>query len=192
MVLLFARSGAAALVLFSALGLPSAANAPYSSATRARAAVEPIALGPGSWGQARSLRIASAHLTVRLSKASRCDPAQPKTVYRRCVLPALRSASIAGQTTARLAAVVAATVPPGRCRRYVLEVQAANAAAGEQGTYLLGRLYVHDVAAAQREVDAGLARAAAMLARAAAVRSATCARRQRPDVWGRPLPQLSG
>lgn len=192
MVLLFARSGAAALVLSSAaLGLPSAANAPGSFATRPTAAA-PMTLGTGSWAQARSLRIASAHVTARLSRAARCDPAQGKLRYRRCVLPALRSASIAGQTTARLAAVVAVTIPAGRCRGYLLEVQAANAAAAEQGAYLLGRLYVHDVAAAQREVDIGLGRAAAMLARASAVRTATCARRQRPDAWGRPLPELTG
>ena len=119
-----------------------------------------MTLGAGSWAQARSLRIASAHLTARLSRAARCDPTQGKLRYGRCVLPALRSASIAGQTTARLAAVVAVTIPAGRCRGYLLEVQAANAAA--------------------------------VLARASAVRTATCARRQRPDVWGRPLPELTG
>ena len=79
MVVLFARSGAAALVLSSvALGLPTAAHAPQILAARHQSAV-PAALGAGSWAQARSLRIASVHLTARLSRAARCDPAQDKT-----------------------------------------------------------------------------------------------------------------
>jgi hypothetical protein len=191
MVVLFARSGAAALVLSSvALGLPTAAHAPQILAARHQSAV-PAALGAGSWAQARSLRIASVHLTARLSRAARCDPAQDKAAYRRCVLPALRGMSMAGRTTARLAAVVASSVRSGRCRGYLLEVQAANAAAGEQGAYLLSRLWVREVAAAQRRVDSGLQRAAAMLARAAAAPSMTCAARQRADIWARPLPELS-
>lgn len=191
MVLLFARSGAAALVLSSAaLGLPAPAHAPQLFATRHQSAA-PEPLGAGSWAQARSLRIASAHLTARLSRAARCQPAQDKTTYRRCVLPALRGMSMAGYTTARLAAVVATTVPPGHCRGYLLKVQAANAAAGEQGAYLLSRLYVREVAAAQRQVDAGIARAASMLARASAAPNTTCAAKQRADIWARPLPELS-
>jgi hypothetical protein len=191
MVLLFARSGAAALVLTSAaLGLPTAAHALQILSARHHSAV-PGPLGAGGWAQARSLRIASAQLTARLSRAARCEPAQDKAAYRRCVLPALRGMSMAGRTTARLAAVVASSVPPGRCRGYLLEVQAANAAAGEQGAHLLSRLYVRDVAAAQRQVDAGLEQAATMLGRAAGVRSTTCAARQRADIWARPLPELS-
>ena len=193
MIVLFARSGAAALVLSSAaLGLPAAAHAPQILGARHQSAAPvQVPLGAGSWAQARSLRIASAHLTARLSRAARCVPAQDKTTYRRCVLPALRGMSMAGNTTARLAAVVAATVPPGGCRGYLLEVQAANAAAGEQGAYMLSRLYVREVAAAQRQVDAGLERAAAMLARASAARSTTCAAKQRADIWARPIPELS-
>ena len=79
----------------------------------------------------------------------------------------------------------------GRCRGYLLEVQAANTAAGEQGAYLLGRLYIRDVVAAQRTVDAGLEKGAAMLARAASSPRTTCAARQRADIWARPLPELS-
>jgi hypothetical protein len=191
MVVLFARSGAAALVLSSAaLGLPAPAYAPQILAARRQPAV-PAALGAGSWAQARSLRIASAHLAGRLSGAARCEPGQDKTTYRRCVLPALRGMSMAGNTTARLAAAIASTVPPGRCRGYLLEVQAANTAAGEQGAYLLSRLYVREVSAAQRTVDAGLRRAASMLARAAAAPRTTCAAKQRADIWARPLPELS-
>jgi hypothetical protein len=191
MVVLFARSGAAALVLSSvALGLPGAAHAPQILAAPHQSPA-PAALGAGSWAQARSLRIASAHLSARLSRAARCEPAQDKAGYRRCVLPALRSMSMAGRTTARLAAVVVATVPAGRCRGYLLEVQAANTAAGDQGAYLLSRLYVREVAAAQRTVDAGLGRAAAMLARAASAPRATCAAKQRADIWAGPLPELS-
>jgi hypothetical protein len=191
MVVLFARSGAAARVLSSAaLGVAAPARAPQLFAARHGSAA-PVALGAGSWAQARSLRIASAHLTARLSRAARCEPAQDKTTYRRCVLPALRGMSMAGNTTARLAAVVAATVPAGRCRGYLLKVQAANAAAAEQGAYLLSRLYVRAVAVAQRRVDAGLERAASMLARAAAARSTTCAAKQRADIWARPVPELS-
>jgi hypothetical protein len=190
MVVLFARSGAAALVLSSvALGLPGAADAPRNLAT-AHQSPAPPALGAGSWAQARSLRIASAHLRARLSRAARCRPAQDKATYLRCVLPALRGMSMAGRTTARLAAVVAATVPAGRCRGYLLEMQAANEAAGEQGAYLLSRLYTRDVAAAQRAVDEGLDKAAPMLARAASAPRTTCAARQRADVWARPLPEL--
>ena len=191
MVLVFARSGAAALLLFSvALGLPGAAHAPQILTARPASAA-PAELGAGSWAQARSLRIASAHLRARLVRAARCEPAQDKATYRRCVLPALRGMSMAGRTTARLAAVVASTVPAGRCRGYLLEVQAANEAAGEQAAYLLSRLYTRDVAAAQRTVDAGLGKAAPMLARAASAPRATCAARQRADIWARPLPELS-
>ena len=191
MVVLFARSGAAALVLSSvALGLPGAAYAPQILTAR-RHSTGPAALGAGSWAQARSLRIVSAQLSARLSRAARCEPGQDKATYRRCVLPALRGMSMAGRTTARLAAVVSSTVPPGRCRGYLLEVQAANAAAGEQGAYLLSRLYVRDGAAAQRTVDAGLGKAAAMLARAGSTPRTTCAARQRADIWARPVPELS-
>jgi len=191
MVVLFARSGAAALVLSSvALGVPGAAYAPQILTARHQSTA-PAALGAGSWAQARSLRIASAQLSARLSRAARCESGRDKATYRRCVLPALRGMSMAGRTTAHLAAVVSSTVPQGRCRGYLLEVQAANAAAGEQGAYLLSRLYVRDVAAAQRTVDAGLDKAAAMLARAASTPRTTCAARQRGDIWARPLPELS-
>jgi hypothetical protein len=72
MVVLFARSGAAALVLSSAaLGLPAPAHAPEILVARRQSAV-PMALGAGSWAQARSLRLASARLTARLSRAARC------------------------------------------------------------------------------------------------------------------------
>ena len=191
MVVLFARSGAVVLLLSSAaLGLAAPAHAPQALGVKHQPAV--AALGAGSWAQARSLRIASAHLTARLSRAARCEPVRDKAAYRRCVLPALRGTSMAGRTTARLAAVVASTVPPGRCRGYLLEVQAANEAAGAVGAYLLGRLYDRDVAAAQRTVDAGLEKTAAMLARATSSPSTTCAaRQQRADIWARPLPELS-
>jgi hypothetical protein len=191
MAVLFPRAGAAALGLSGALfGLPSAADAPEKSSLRKHVSAV-LALGPGSWAQARSLRIASAHLSARLSRAARCDPDRDKAEYRGCVLPALRSTSIGGQTTARLAAVVATTVPAGRCRNRLLEVQAANAAAGEQGAYLLSRLYVHDVAAGQGAVHRGLGKASAMAARAAAIDPAVCAAKVgRRGVWSQPVPDF--
>ena len=194
MIVLFARSGAAALVLSSAaLGLPAPAHAPQILAARHQSAVPvQVPLGAGSWAQARSLRIASAHLTARLSRAARCQPAQDKTD-----LPALRAARAArhvdGGQHDRTPGRRRRRRPSrrGGCRGYLLEVQAANAAAGEQGAYMLSHLYVREVAAAQRQVDAGVERAASMLARASAARSTTCAAKQRHDIWARPLPEMS-
>jgi hypothetical protein len=71
---------------------------------------------------------------------------------------------------------VIAGIPFGRCRGYLLGLQAAAQAAGEQAHWLLPTIYGPDRRRAQHEVSAQLAQITRILRRAAAAAPADVCR----------------
>jgi hypothetical protein len=67
-------------------------------------------------------------------------------------------------------------IPFGRCRGYLLRLQAAAQAAGEQAHWLLPHIYGPDRRRAQHEASAQLAQIARILRRAAAAAPADVCR----------------
>jgi hypothetical protein len=121
--------------------------------------------------EARQMRRATRRLGAELSAGARCDPARRPARFAACVGPALRHGGIGGRTAALLLRSVVAWVPAGRCRGYLLRLQAANDAAGDQARWLLPTLYEAGRGRRQRAVAAQMALAGRMLhlaARAAA------------------------
>ncbi|MEA2277810.1 MAG: hypothetical protein QOC78_2770 [Solirubrobacteraceae bacterium] len=114
--------------------------------------------------EARTLHAISAGLARNVTRAARCEPR--RAGFDACVLPALRSGGIGGREAARLLTTVVASAPAGSCRGYLLELQAADQALGEQVQWLLTRLYDTPRGGARRGVAAGLRHAAPMMARA--------------------------
>jgi hypothetical protein len=72
-----------------------------------------------------------------------------------------------GQMAVNVLNVVLATVPSGPCKGYLLGLQAAAKAAGEQARWLLPTLYGPDRRAAQHELTHQLTQISHMLRRAA-------------------------
>jgi hypothetical protein len=123
-------------------------------------------LDAGSVAQTGMLRHATSRLETEMRGAKQCDATAATPTYRACVQPALRHAGVAGAMTARMAGVTIKRVPYGRCRTNLLEVQAANAAAGEQARWALTSLYVGRPGTGQARVAAQVAGMWAMLRRA--------------------------
>jgi hypothetical protein len=117
--------------------------------------------------EARVMRRATRRLGAELGAAARCDPRRPPAGFAVCVGPALRHAGIGGRTAALLLRGVLAGVPAGRCRAYLLRLQAANDAAGDEARWLLPTLYEVGRRRRQREVAVQMALAGGMLRRAA-------------------------
>jgi hypothetical protein len=113
--------------------------------------------------QARQMRHATRVLARETGAGARCDAAAASARYRACVLPALRHAGIGGSTAARMLNVVINAVPFGRCRLYLLGLQAAHAGAGDAARWLLPQLYAPDSRRALHKVATGLALITTML-----------------------------
>jgi hypothetical protein len=128
--------------------------------------------GPGlrldatSIAEARTMRHATVLLSRELTLAGRCSPRRSAAAYAECVTPALRHAGMGGRSTAMLAGALMASIPAGPCRGYLLGLQAANDAAGDQARWLLPQLYGPQRRGRQPEVAAQLAIAASVLRRA--------------------------
>jgi hypothetical protein len=91
--------------------------------------------------EARQMRHITQRLADELRVASRCDPARPARQFEACVSPALQHAGVGGRGAALILGNVAATVPSGRCLTYLLGLQAANSAAGDNARWLVGNMY---------------------------------------------------
>jgi hypothetical protein len=113
--------------------------------------------------EARQLRATTRRLGADLSAGAQCAAAR----FVACVAPALRRAGIGGRTTAMLVRGLAATVPFGRCRSYLIGLQTANDGAGDTARWLLPLLYVGRRERDEREVVTQLALAGRMLRHAA-------------------------
>lgn len=117
--------------------------------------------------QARQMRRALMNLAGQTAPGARCEPNDPPSRYGPCVVPSLRHAGMGGQMAARVLNAAIAGVPSGPCKTYLLGLQAAAQAAGDQARWLLPNMYGPDRRRAQHEVAKQLGQIAHMLHRAA-------------------------
>lgn len=139
---------------------------PARPATTTQAASRPR-LDATSDAQARQMRRALMNLAAQTAPGARCHPSDPPARYAACAVPSLRHAGIGGQMAARVLNVAIAGVPFGPCKTYLLGLQAAAQAAGDQARWLLPNMYGPDRRRAQQEVATQLAQITHMLRRAA-------------------------
>lgn len=136
-----------------------------------RAAPAPVSAHPHldatSDAQARQMRRALMNLAAQAAPGARCHPNEPPARYAPCVVPSLRHAGMGGQMAANVLNATIAGVPFGPCRAYLLGLQAAAQAAGDQARWLLPHMYGPDRRRAQGEVDKQLGQITHMLHRAA-------------------------
>jgi hypothetical protein len=124
-------------------------------------------LGDTSDVQARQMRRALLNLAHQTGSGARCPPNEPRRRYVACAVPSLRRAGMGGQMAARVLNAAITGVPFGPCKTYLLGLQAAAQAAGEQARWLLPNMYGPDRRRAQHEVATQLAQITHMLQRAA-------------------------
>jgi hypothetical protein len=117
--------------------------------------------------QARQMRRALLNLADETGSGARCRPNDPRRQYIACAVPSLRRAGMGGQMAARVLNAAIAGVPFGPCKTYLLGLQAAAQAAGEQARWLLPNMYGPDRRRAQHEVATQLEQITHMLERAA-------------------------
>jgi hypothetical protein len=126
--------------------------------------------------EARSMRRATRRLGRDLAASARCDANRTPRRFAACVLPALRRATIGGRFGAMVLRRATTRVPAGDCRDYLARLQAANAAAGDQATWLISQLYGAQRRKRQRHVAGQIALMSQMLGRASrAATTAVCA-----------------
>jgi hypothetical protein len=126
--------------------------------------------------EARQMRRALMILAGQTAAGARCDPGDRPNRFAPCAVPALRHAGIGGPMAVNVLNAVIADIPFGRCRGYLLGLQAAARAAGEQAHWLLPSIYGPDRRGAQHEITSQLAQITGMLRRAAAAASASVCR----------------
>ena len=126
-----------------------------------------LQLDATSDAQARDMRRVLMSLSGQIRPGARCHPSERPAVYAACVVPSLRHAGMGGQMAANVLNPVIAGVPFGPCKAYLLGLQAAAQAAGDQARWLLPNLYGPDRRRAQHEVATQLGQITHMLRRAA-------------------------
>src|SRR5262245_26710709 len=87
--------------------------------------------------EARQMRRALIILAGQTAVGAQCDPGDRPNRFAPCAVPALRHAGIGGPMAVNVLNAVIAGIPFGRCRGYLLGLQAAARAAGEQAHWLL-------------------------------------------------------
>ena len=118
--------------------------------------------------QARRMQGVTAVLRHELRAAAACDLGSAS--YEPCVLPALRHMVIAGRTAAFVLRAVIDSTTDAECRGYLLELQAADAAASDEAQWTMQQLYDRSVQDRRHRAARQLRGAAAMLTRATAPR----------------------
>ena len=120
-----------------------------------------VILGPRldatSDAEARQMRRALIILAGQTAAGARCDPGDRPDRFASCAVPALRRVGMGGPMAVNVLNAVIAGIPFGRCRGYLLGLQAAAQAAGEQAHWLLPNIYGPGHRRAQHEVSAQLA-----------------------------------
>ena len=107
------------------------------------------------------------NLAAQTGPGGQCRPEVPPARYAPCVVPSLRHAGMGGQMAANVLNATIAGVPIGPCKAYLLGLQAAAQAAGDQARWLLPHMYGPDRRRAQADVATQLAQITHMLRRAA-------------------------
>jgi hypothetical protein len=118
--------------------------------------------------QAQRMRSVTAGLRNELHAAAACHTRS--ATYEHCVLPALRHTVIGGRTAAFVLRTVINTTADPPCRAYLLELQAANAAASEQAQWTIQQLYDRSRHDRRGRAAERVGAVGAMLTRAAAPR----------------------
>ena len=139
-------------------------RAAHATPPPAAAASRP-AVDATSDAEARQMRRVTLGLADEAARGARCDPGAAPDRYAACVVPALHHLGAGGRMAANVLNPVIAGVPYGRCKGYLLGLQAGAESAGDQARWLLPRLYARDRKAAQREVSGQIELAARMLHR---------------------------
>jgi hypothetical protein len=126
-----------------------------------------IGLDGTSDAEARQMRHVTRHLSDEIAVAARCRVRGPARQFEECVAPALRHAGVGGRGAALLLGNLSATVPAGRCLRYVLGLQAANSAAADNARWLNANLYRYRPRARRHALTVQLGLLRSMLRRSA-------------------------
>jgi hypothetical protein len=153
---------AGALALAAGLA-PHRGTSGSAPPTGSVATVAGTKLDATSDAEARQLRTTTRRMGADLSAGARCAGAR----FVACVAPVLRRAGIGGRMTAMLVRGVVPTVPFGRCRGYLVGLQAANDGASDAARWLLPLLYTGRRERHQREIVTQVALAGRMLRHAA-------------------------
>lgn len=122
--------------------------------------------------QTERMRLVSVQLADEIMHAARCHPRDRG--FEPCVSPALRHAVMGGRLAAFVLRTVLAPVPTGRCRRRLIDLQAANAAASELAQWALSGLYDRSRRARRHEAAVQVAYIASMLTRSANSMARAC------------------
>jgi hypothetical protein len=159
-----AKASVVAGALALAVGIaPRDDSPPRSAPARAAPAAAVRQLDGASDAQTRRMREVTLALAAELSAAGRCDAAG----FVKCAAPALRHATVGGRSAAMLVGVVLAAVPSGHCANYLLRLQAANGAAGDDARWELSQLYYRGARRHHRAIAHQLALIGSMLRHAA-------------------------
>ena len=129
---------------------------PQARGRRAAAACARIRAGcasPGCYLRCRGAPDAPSthHARVPDGRRRALRPRDPPGRYAPCVTPALRHAGMGGQMGVNVLNAVLTGVPSGPCKGYLLGLQAAAQAAGEQARWLLPTIYGPDRQRAQHK-----------------------------------------
>jgi hypothetical protein len=174
------RPAAALLVVGLAVGLRFQPDEPAPAPAPAPVVRPAIAIDATSDAEARVMRHATQGLADELRVAAGCEAGRSQSEFADCVAPALQHAGTGGRTAAMLLRGVIARVPRGRCGEYLLRLQAASGAAGDNAPWLLARLYEARRRPDRVYISGQIALAASMLHRASLAAAAdVCA----PAAW---------
>jgi len=164
---------AAGIGVTAVIGSPLPARSPHRVVQPGRGPLSRALIGSGSaTAEAERVRSATSQLADEMTDATRCHPRGLR--YEPCVLPALRHAVMGGRLAGFVLHTVIAAVPPGRCRERLVELQAANVAAGDMAHWTLSNLYDRSRGARRHEAAAQIARIAAMLTRSSGAMAGAC------------------
>jgi hypothetical protein len=139
MTAMLIRPAAALVIVGLAVGVRLARDEPAPAT--GHVARPATAVDATSDAEARMMRRATQRLADELRAAARCQTDQGPSEFRACVAPALQHAGTGGRTAAILLHGVIARVPRGHCSDYLLRLQAASGATGDNAPWLLARLY---------------------------------------------------
>ena len=118
---------------------------------------------------ARQMRRATLHLAAELREAARCDATQAAREVEAWVSPALQHTGVGGRGASILLSTVASAVPAGHCLIYLIGLQVANSAAGDNARWLLINLYRYRPRARRQDLLRQITLAYQMLNRASRV-----------------------
>jgi hypothetical protein len=134
-----------------ALGFSLEQGGPPTAAPPRDVVVRGPRLDATSDAEARQMRRALIILAGQTAAGARCDAGDRPDRFASCAVPALRRLGMGGPMAVDVLNAVITGIPFGRCRGYLLRLQAAAQAAGEQAHWLLPHIYGPDRRRAQHK-----------------------------------------